>query len=78
MVRPNATMPTMPTMPTKAISDFNDLLKNGGVIEVPTWRQIQRLGDLRNLCDHNKQREPTSEEVAEFIDGVEKATKTLF
>ena len=60
------------------ISDFNDLLKNDGVIEVPTWRQIQRLGDLRNMCDHNKQREPTSEEVAELIDGAEKVTKTLF
>lgn len=60
------------------ISDLNDLLKNGDVIDVPTWPQIQRLGDLRNLCDHNKQREPTSEEVTELIDGVEKATKTLF
>lgn len=60
------------------ISDFNDLLKNEGVIEVPMWRQIQRLGDLRNLCDHNKQREPTSEEVAELIEGAEKVTKTLF
>jgi len=60
------------------ISDFNDLLKKGGVIEVPTWRQIQRLGDLRNFCDHNKQREPASDEVAELIDGVEKITKTIF
>lgn len=60
------------------INDFNDLLKSGGVIEVPTWRQIQRLGDLRNLCDHKKQREPTREEVEELIDGAEKATKTLF
>ena len=60
------------------INDYNDLLKNSGIIEVPTWRQIQRLGDLRNLCDHNKQREPTSEEVTELIDGTEKITKSLF
>jgi len=33
---------------------------------------------LRNLCDHNKQREPASDEVAELIDGVEKITKTVF
>jgi hypothetical protein len=61
-----------------SISDFNNLLKQEGVLNVPTWRQIQRLSDLRNLCDHNKQREPTKEEVMELIDGVEKITKTLF
>lgn len=60
------------------ISDFNDLLKNGGVLDVPSWRQIQRLGDIRNLCGHNKDREPTKEEVEELVEGVEKFTKTLF
>ena len=60
------------------ISDFNDLLKNGGVLDTPSWRQIQRLGDIRNLCDHNKDREPTKEEVEELVSGVEKYTKTLF
>ena len=60
------------------ISDFNDLLKNGGVLDVPTWRNIQRLGDIRNLCDHNKDREPTKDEVEELVNGVEKITKTLF
>jgi hypothetical protein len=59
------------------ISDFNDLLKNAGALDVPTWRQIQRLGDIRNLCDHNKHREPTKE-VIELIDSVDKICKTLF
>lgn len=60
------------------ISDSNDLLKKNGVLNTPTWRQIQRLGDIRNLCDHNKKREPTKEEVEELISGVEKFTKSLF
>lgn len=61
-----------------SISDYNDLLKNGGVLDVPGWRQIQRLGDIRNLCDHNKDRDPTKEETEELISGVEKFTKSLF
>ena len=60
------------------ISDFNDLLKTNGVLDVPAWRNIQRLGDLRNLCDHNKHRDPTKEDLDELINGVEKLTKTLF
>ena len=60
------------------IIDFNELLKKGGVIDTPSWRQIQRLGDIRNLCDHNKEKEPKKEDVQDLIDGVEKFTKTLF
>ena len=60
------------------IGDFCELLKSGGVLDVPSWRQVQRLGDIRNLCGHNKERKPTSEEVKELIDGVDKCVKTLF
>jgi len=60
------------------ISDLNDLLKNNNVFDTPNWRYIQRLGDLRNLCDHNKKREPTTEELNELIDGVDKVLKTIF
>ena len=42
------------------INDFNDQLKKAGVLDVPAWRQIQRLGDIRNLCGHSKHREPSS------------------
>lgn len=60
------------------INDYNELLKREGVVDVPAWRQIQRLADLRNLCAHNKEREPTKEEVGELIEGADKYTKTLF
>ena len=61
-----------------SINDLNDVLKDGSVLDVPSWRQIQRLTDIRNYCSHNKEREPTKDEVGELINGVEKQTKTLF
>ena len=60
------------------ISDLNTVLKNKEVITTPKWRFIQHLSDLRNLCDHNKEKEPTLEEVSDLINGVDKTTKTLF
>ncbi len=61
-----------------SISDFNDKLKASNVYDTPTWRKIQHLGDIRNLCDHNKEREPKSEEVEELISGVEGIIKTIY
>ena len=61
-----------------SINDLNQLLKDNNVIEMADWRFIQRLGDLRNLCDHSKDREPKKEEIEELINGVDKITKTLF
>ncbi|MDT8330230.1 hypothetical protein RQ831_04135 [Roseomonas gilardii] len=60
------------------ISDLNDLLKSENVIDVTAWRKNQYLGDIRNLCDHNKKQEPTSEQVSDLIDGVAKILKTIF
>lgn len=60
------------------ISDYNDALKNNGIYDTPNWRLIQRYNDIRILCCHSKGREPTKEEVSEFIDGVEKSIKTIF
>ena len=59
------------------IADFNDTLKKENVIDVPQWRSNQHLGDLRNLCDHNKKKEPSKDEVTDLINGVMKLTKTL-
>ena len=59
------------------IADLNDLLKNAAVVEMAQWRFIQHLGDLRNLCDHNKKTEPSETQVADLIDGVAKVMKTV-
>ena len=63
------------TEPT--INDFNDHLKKAGALDVPTWRKIQRLGDIRNLCGHSKHRDPTGEDVEEMIEGIERIIRTL-
>ena len=60
------------------ISDYNDKLKQEEIYETPTWRKIQHLGDLRNLCDHKKETDPTKEDVEELIAGVKKILKTIF
>lgn len=60
------------------ISDFYQLLKEASIIDVPMWRFIQHLADIRNLCDHGKDREPTKEEVLEMIEGVKKVAKSVF
>lgn len=60
------------------ISDFNDHLKTSGVYDTPTWRKIQHLGDIRNLCDHNKGTEPKFNEVDELISGVDAIIKTVY
>ena len=65
------------TKKNPTIADYNDKLKDN-VYDTIEWRRIQRLGDLRNLCDHNKDREPTNSEVEELIVGTERVIKTIF
>lgn len=60
------------------INDYNQLLKDNDVIEIKDWRFIQHLADLRNLCDHDKKREPKKEEIDELINAIKKITKTIF
>ena len=60
------------------ISDLNDLLKGANVIDIPQWRFIQHFGDLRNRCAHDKESEPTSDQVEDLLAGVAKVTKTIF
>lgn len=60
------------------IADFNEALKAGGVIDLPQWRFIQHLADIRNICDHARTPDPTSEQVADLISGVKKIVKTIY
>jgi hypothetical protein len=60
------------------IGNLNDVLKEGKVIDVPRWREIQRLGDIRNLCGHDGEREPSADEVQELIDGTAKVIASVF
>ena len=59
------------------IGDLNEAIKVGGVIDIPQWRHITLLGDIRNICDHNKQREPTEQQVSDLIDGTDRVMKTI-
>ncbi len=65
------------TKKNPGISDANELLKASGVIDVPQWRHISMLGDIRNICDHNKQKEPTESQVNDLIDGADKVLRTI-
>ncbi len=60
------------------ISDINDVLKSNNIYDIPTWRKIQYLYDIRTLCSHKKKREPTEEEVTELISGVNEIIKKIF
>jgi len=57
------------------LSSINDLCKDS-VYDLVTWRKVQHLTDLRNLCAHDKTREPTKEEVSELVGGVSAILKT--
>jgi len=66
------------TRSSHGISSLNDSLKKGSVIDVAQWRFIQHLADIRNLCDHDKDKEPSAEQVTGLIEGVEKVIKTVY
>lgn len=51
------------------LSTLNDLCKDT-VYDLIVWRKVQHLTDLRNLCDHANDREPSKAEVKELIKGV--------
>ena len=59
------------------LSNLNDALKDAGIYDVPQWRQIQHLTDIRNLCGHKGEREPERTEVDTLINEVARIVKNL-
>jgi hypothetical protein len=60
------------------VRDYNDSLKDQEIIDVPMWRFIQRLGDIRNLCTHKKERDPKNDELEDLLSGVRKVIAEVF
>lgn len=59
------------------IADLNDPLKTAGVLDLVAWRKVTLLADIRNLCSHKKDIEPTKEQVEELIQGADWAIKSI-
>jgi hypothetical protein len=68
----------LPSKKNPTIADLNNPLKDAGVYQIPTWRKIQLMADIRNLCTHQKSFEPTEDQVSEMIAGVNTIIKTVF
>jgi hypothetical protein len=68
----------LPSKKNPTIADLNDPLREAGVYELPTWRKIQLMADIRNLCTHQKSVEPTTDQVNELIAGANTIIKTVF
>lgn len=66
------------TKKNPTIADFNETLKAASVIDLPQWRFVQHLADLRNLCDHARSPDPTADQVSDLLAGVKKIIKTVF
>lgn len=60
------------------ISEMNNLLKSNEIYDLPTWKKVEYLGSIRNLCSHKKEREPKKQEVEELIAGVNKVIKEVY
>jgi hypothetical protein len=59
------------------LSELNELLYKK-IYELETFTEIQLYTGLRNLCSHNKDREPNAEDVQKLISGVNSVIKSIF
>ena len=73
-----ATRQTKISKKSPTLNDFAELLKNNKIIGVPEWRHIQLMADIRNSCSHDRESEPTKDQVKDLLDGTDKIIKTIF
>lgn len=60
------------------LANLNEALKEAGVYDVPQWRRLSYMTDVRNMCAHKSERDPTSDEVRGMVDEVDKIVRTVF
>jgi hypothetical protein len=60
------------------IGDLNEPLKKAGVYDISVYRKIQLLADIRNVCTHQKGKDPTPEQIDEMLNGARSITKSVF
>ena len=59
------------------ISDLSQILKDNGSLSIPQWRSLQHLSDIRNICDHDRGKEPQKDEIDDLLSGTSKVLKTI-
>ena len=59
------------------ISDLSQILKDNDSISIPQWRFVQHLADIRNICDHDRGKEPQKDEIDSLLSGTKKVLKTI-
>lgn len=68
-------VPPVASRKNAMLGTLNDLCKEA-VYDVVVWRRVQHLTDIRNLCVHEKERDPAPAEVDELLTGVSGILKT--
>ena len=63
--------------PVTTIRDLNDPLKQAKAYDFATWRKIQLLGDLHNLCSQQRNGTPTKNQIEDLIIGVNAIIKSV-
>jgi len=59
------------------LADLAQGLRDTDVIDQPMWRFISHLADIRNICDHAGDLEPTAEQVDDLLAGTKRVLKTV-